>query len=590
MTYETWLNMRWKARYDLEYLCKEILNFPDVCRQVHAPVLDIVQKFALPPGALRRPLDGIEPGQTGYTTKNYYKPYIPMYDLPGKRRILILDSRGMLKTTINATAHTIQWLLNYPAMAIWVCQSTLSKAESIVSGIKEQFQYNKLLRELFPEMCPAGKVENWGNRAEFELPCRRAALELCPVKTRREPSVLAGTLDAGSAGLHFDLIKFSDIVEDKNTLSAGQILNTIRQFNLSKNLLVSPRSWMDVEGTRYNNDDLYGTLVDKWLQDDTGDFRAQWNIMVRGIYKQDVEAPIFSPDEIGTPYLLDDKGMPLSWWPERFSTVELEREKKEDPWGFACQKLNNPSDTSSKKLFPLDQMVLKTRNEFKRTPMVFHTTTIDLAETDGRKSDYTVMTTCAWSREGKCYVHDIVFGRFTPDQIIEKIFYIHGRYHPMSIAIEETGYTRGLMQGINRYGTARNIYPNFRMLKRDTSASKRERIQYTLQPWYNNQELIFVDDLMCMPQLRLQLDKFPHTIHDDILDTLADQFAGREYFGRLSQRAISNPMNPEEQQIGTYFDSPNAPDVAGALFGSWACRIEGTTEGEISQYDGTGGL
>ena len=94
-----------------------------------------------------------------------------------------------------------------------------------------------------------------------------------------------------------------------------------------RNLLDRPDYWIDVEGTRYNYADLYGKIIDGNLEKiKKGQTPRPWSIFARGCYKKDVSSldeglrtsPRYTPEELDCPDLLDDRGQPISNWPEKF--------------------------------------------------------------------------------------------------------------------------------------------------------------------------------------------------------------------------------------------------------------------------------
>ncbi len=289
--------MRWKCRTDLGFLCREVLNYPDVSDIIHAPVLNILQKFPTPNRDQFYDNDRIT--STGWQ----YTPLQRMTSLPGARRVLILDPRGWLKTTINAQAHSIQWVLNYPDMAIMIIQSNLDKAEMILGEIKKHFQYNDKFRMLFPEHCPIKTIDDYGTKGKFTSCARDRQI------TRREETFLTSSIDAGTAGIHVDVMKFSDIVEPSNTGTIDQMESVTRSFYMGENLLVGPNYWIDVEGTRYDYSECYGRIIDS--QKELPQHLRSWKIHVRGCYqkdKPDGEAELFTPEELELPFKKDDEG------------------------------------------------------------------------------------------------------------------------------------------------------------------------------------------------------------------------------------------------------------------------------------------
>jgi hypothetical protein len=359
--YEAWRINRWRARTDLGFLCRNVLNYVDVDDVYHAPVLNILQKFRKPS---REEFNrNAETPEGGYdfmdkAGKWHYKPLVPMQKLPGKRRRLIIDSRGCLKTTINAQAHTIQWILNYPDCAINIIQSTGDKADAIIGEIKQHFIGNPSFRVMFPELCPTKQLGDFGTKAAFTTPGRN------PAVTRKEPTVMAGSIDKGSAGYHYDVMKFSDIVEMNNSRTEDQLLGVVNSYFMMENLLVSPGYWIDVEGTRYAFGDLYGKLIKQWEKDKAKGIDPSWDLIVRGIFVKDTggKPPQYTPEECKLPDLLDKNGKPISVWPvsadgtPRFNIDELLREEEMSPLIFSSQKRNHPrSSADGSAPFPVDE-------------------------------------------------------------------------------------------------------------------------------------------------------------------------------------------------------------------------------------------
>lgn len=555
--------MRWKGRTDLRWLCKNVLGFQDA----HSPHLDplykFVQHFPKPPDNLLNQLDIVEPGKP-----LRYTPYIPLYDIDGGpavnggqgcRRRLLIDSRGTMKTHIAVLAHFVQVFLNYPDIACAVFRADLSGAQDLLYGVKSQFQFNERLRSLYPDYCPQKRIGDWGNRDEFVLPNRVN-------KMRIEPSLRCLSIDQGVAGQHFDWMKFDDIVDESNTKTEGQIVKVCNDFANRENLLVKPAGWMDVSGTRYSYSDIYGKIVETWEKDE--DYRQHWRVFLRGCYVQDCEPHTFEPrkyaadgktiiseGELERPYKLDAEGKKISWWPERFPTKLLETQQKENPQQFANQRLNNPQEDAEIAPFPMQYFQTKSRMEFVRIPIAYHSVTVDTASTANATSDYSCVTVCGWDGAGRCYVHDIRHGRMTAEVLINHIFDVTVKYRARSVKIESDAYVRGLMPSILRRSDLTGVYLPIESIQRETNVSKHNRILMTLQPWYKRKEIIFLDDLECLDHLKKELQRMsPHgaKFTDDILDTLADQFQNREWFGREQDRAESALQDETKRLMEDY--------------------------------------
>jgi predicted phage terminase large subunit-like protein len=440
-------------------------------------------------------------------------------------------------TTLNCATHSIQWLLNYPDLAMLMVQSTTEKAELNLQEIKSHFIHNPTFREIYPDYCPQNVRRDFGNRTEFTLPNRVN-------KTRKEPTMLSASIDKKTAGIHVEVIKCSDIVEEGNTRTAGQMDTTAYAFEMFQKLLVDPDDFIDVEGTRYDFDDLYGRIIKNEKKAIASGYTPKWGFHCQGIYKKATEGePTFQPDELDMPYLrVKDKF--VSYWPERFSIDDLERERYNSPEAeevFATQMLNNPLDVKGAQVFDIKEAAWIEPEDFAKAQIVHRTVTVDTAETQSARSDYTAITTCAWDRGGRCYVEDIRHGRMLQDEVVDAIFTVWLKYNPVSIKIEETAYVRGLKPTIQRMAEKLNHFPVFEWISRDSNASKIDRIK-AIQPWYKSGDLRFLTNLKHRAELTEELARFPKSRYDDILDTIADQFQNKVTFGgRLSAR-----KTPEE--------------------------------------------
>lgn len=537
-------NARWKARTDLGWLCRNVLGYPDVSDEIHGPIIKLLQRFPLPPRHIRETIDELS------SAGNWiYKPYIPMYELEnlGRRR-LILDPRSWLKTTVNAQAHTVQWIINYPDVTTQIIQSNTEKAELILGEVKSHFQKNPVFRELFPEHCPKRRVDDWGTKGQFTTEARK--------QQRRESTVMTGAIDKGSAGLHFDVMKFSDIVEPSNVKTDEQILSVKKTYYMMENLLVRPDSWIDVEGTRYSFQDLYADLLEK----------SRWLIHVRSCYRRidpttKKTQDKFIPEALKWPFEVDEQGRYVSWWPERFSYEMLEEKRADDSYIFSTQQLNDPTGDEKEQAFPVNDSYPKkiTRENFNQNVRVaYREIIIDTAETISVRANFTVLTVIAVDSSGRTYVEDIRRGKFMPDQWIKILLEMLKKYNPIRVKIEETSYVRGLRPYLERIQSLEGIYIPFEFVPTDNQRSKPDKIRDTIQPYYKTGDLRFLEDLTEWPALTKELQQFPLGITDDIIDTIADHFRTREWFGR--ERARPNKFQQKQDDLDRW--------VYGSLFGA----------------------
>lgn len=524
----------------MHYLCTEILNYPDVFKELHGPITKMLQQFP-------RPNDQQLFENDRWTGSGFkYTPINPIQSLSGGRRRLILDPRGHLKTTVNAQAHTIQWILNYPDVSIAIWQSNSEKAELILKEIKHHFQFNEKFRALFPELVPQKRPQDFGTKSEFTTPGRS------PLVSRRESTVMTLSIEKGTAGLHFDVMKFSDIVEPENVKTAERIQAVKSAFYMAENLLVSPSYWIDVEGTIYTFDDLYYDLIDQWKKEDIDAKVPEYLIHVRGCYKKAFPAgqdETFTPNTINLPHLKNERGYEIPIFPydhaglERFNYEKLERMRAKDPYTFSCQQLNNPQGGADGKIiFPVNEnFPLRIRSDkFRQNVRIAsRTLSVDTAETANARSNYSALVVGAWDGYGRCWIEHITREKFLPLDLIQAIVAAVLKYKPSEVKIEETAFVRGLEVGLRREMDLKSIFIPLEFVKRDNQITKNERIQSTLQPYYTQGLIRFVDPVdgdksgwAAFHALLEELRTFPKGRTDDILDATADLFQGKEWFGR----------------------------------------------------------
>lgn len=544
---------RWKCRTDLKFLCNSILGMPDVEEEVHRPVLDHLQQFPAPVDMA----ESVNHDKLLYGAWEY-TPLRTVLDLDGKRRMLLLDSRGFLKSSINCVAHTVQWIINYPDIAIMIMQSNSDKANLVVSEIKQTFTSNDKFRALFPEFCPTKRVWEWGRADSFTVENKRFSKPRGGIPQHKEPTVMATSIERGLSGIHVDVIKCSDIVDPGNIYGEG--LQTVkRNFFLSRNLLVAPQYWIDVEGTRYHFDDLYGKILE--MEAEKPEELREWKLFVRGATKRDwgnKPENFTSTEFLMKSEILDKDGYAESRWPRRFPNKYLQMMKLDDPLGYATQQQQDPRPGGIA-VFPVNHQFPKwiSPKDFVQNVRISHyDISIDTAETTGKRSDYTSIAVGAWSSSGKCYIVEIAHGRFGPAETVDKIVALVKKYsHRLGkVKIEQTGFVRGMMPALRRVMDLSGLYIPIEEIKRDNQEAKVERIANTLQPWYVKGDLIFVDGLPNgMPKeeftaywertrnhLLKELREFPAAKNDDILDSLSDLFQGKTWFGREHARGYAS--------------------------------------------------
>ena len=515
--------IRQRARTDLMFLMQDLLGYKDVNPDVHGPIIDKLQHF-------RGGTDALGPnGQI------QYRPHMDLWYLEGKRSRLILDPRGHLKTTIISISHDIQWIINYPDVRILITTATGDLSEKVLRELKGHFQHNEKFRYYFPDFCPTAKrAGDFGNMESFTVPNRKRVL--------KEPTVSTSSIGKSVTGSHFEILDCCDMVDEINSQTPGGIRSVIDHFAhmdplLERSKIPPHTGWVNMEGTRYDFGDLYGTIID--AQEQTPE-TEKWEISIR-----DAEV---------------DATTETTLWPDRYPWRVLKAmEARMGPQIYSAQMRNRPIPSSGG-LATLEDLIgiwLSSSQVWQmiRDKSLSLHCTVDLAAMDEKKAggDFIVLTVAGFNREGKMIVVDIRRGHFTETEVIDQFYYL-ARLYPdlLDFKIEKEAYWRTLAPFLKREQFKRGFLPPIIDIKRDNHKSKQERIR-GLQPWFKAKLIQFSADLPCRTDLFQEITRFPsQSVHDDILDTLADQLQNRD--GGVTYDVVPAPWSPP---IG---HGPNLPE------------------------------
>jgi intein/homing endonuclease len=458
-------------------------------------------------------------------------------------------------TTVNTIAHTIQFIINYPNIACMISVANTERAKIMLGGILEHFCTNETFRQVFPEHCPpASKVSTFGRQDGFTTMARDFSHEAR--KVRNEPTVHLGTIEKAVASLHFDVIKFSDVVDEENSGSREQCMKIIEAFSQKQPCVVNEKSWVFLEGTRYHNDDLYGFTIESDHNNELLKLPRQYKIFMRGCFKR--KDSTYTLEDLDKPFELDAEGKMIPVFPSHMSYDYLIGLKHDLVMGkaFNAQYLNDPTSVEDAPLpvGKLDKKTLPATIEPKifenNIKISYRDMAVDFAETTKATSDFTSMVILGWSFANKPYVEKIEVGKWGDEEKVVKLLEMYRKYRPQNIYLEDMPYTVGLFQSITAIFQKAREYPNWVWVKRrGSNVKKADRIGGALSMWWKTGELKFVEPSNPDEQskefqaLKREARAFPKGAHDDILDCLADLMTNKTpFFERLGPR----PMNSRE--------------------------------------------
>jgi len=501
---ETIREMRDVSSRDLYVFAKGVLGFDWLQPHIHMPVCRLLELYKGFNDSLAYPWEVylevlkckhfMSMDENGkYQRRVLTDSEIEDIKTRGTIRLIVLFPRGWLKTTLCSIAYPIWRSIRDPNVRVLLAQNTFRNAISKNSVIMKQFEDNKLLRLIWPDLLPTERSK-W------------SAESLC--LNRSKPSTESTFEGAGIrtqvTGRHYPIIIEDDTVApDLSDLKGGNLLPTkddveqaIGWHKLVTPLLVDPAS------------DQIIVVETRWFDLDLISF------LMRGNKQFLCYARAVREDESGFP---SESGKIT--YPERFNEKVLESINRElGVYLFSCLYLNLPLRSSD--------MVFKPQwiQYFDTLPprnMVYWTT-VDLGgdpnESRGEVDWNVVLTAGKCLDNNRCFVVEYWRKKANPGEVIDEIFRQVQTWHPLEVGLEGVQYQKSLKYFIDQRMLNLNVFFVVRVLTHARN-SKATRI-LGLQPLFMN-EMIFIQKWM--GSLVTELLAFPLGKNDDIIDALASQ-------------------------------------------------------------------
>ena len=440
-------------------------------------------------------------------------------DVSQYRKKLLNLPRGHLKSSVVTVGFSIQQLVKDPTIRILIVSGNYQLAVNFVSQIQKIFMRNERLRSLYGEFDK--NADKW----------KQDAIMLQPPETKfetKEPNLMAMGVDGKLTSTHFDIIILDDVVTRENITTREQINKVITFYRDIQDIWDTHKDAAQIViiGTRWSDGDLYG-----WLTDDENPEKDQVAVMV----KQAISNPKIIRD--GVRYKLEGDEV---LFPKKFSKESLQRLL--DSKGvreFTAQYLNTIVD---------DDTAIFRRNWFRRYEFddikgkqLNRYIMVDPAISESARADYTAIVTVGIDQYNKIWVLDIVRDRFSPIELIDKLFKLDDEYKPRSIGIEMAAYQRALQFYVAEESRKRHKYLPIKELKPgNVRDAKIQRIM-GLEPYYARGDVFHPNHALNVNILEDELVRFPYGKNDDIIDALS-------YFPQL----VTPPKVREERKSHTY--------------------------------------
>lgn len=217
---------------------------------------------------------------------------------------------------------------------------------------------------------------------------------------------------------------------------------------------------------------------------------------------------------------LDEETESVSAWPAKISVKKLLEEKRnyQDMGALAvwykermCVAMSPDEQRFKKDMFRYydPQKLPKKLNIY---------TTVDLAISQSKRSDFTAVCTVGVSSENHWFVLDIDYGRYTPTETMNAIFRAASKWRPLMVGWEKVAYQAVIGHLIEKEMPERNIF--FRSQGLSAERRKELRIEM-LAPRFATGTVWFPKGAAFLGELETELLKFPTGLHDDLIDALA---------------------------------------------------------------------
>lgn len=399
------------------------------------------------------------------------------------------------KSTLITYGLTIQDILNDPEITIAFFSLTRPMAKSFLRQVKYEFEENKYLQELYPEIL-------W-DKPEFQAP-KWSEDDGIIVKRKTNPKEATleawGLVDAMPTSRHFKIRVYDDIIDERNVGSPDMIAKAIKAWSLSLNLgSAAPMArYKEVNVQRYT-----GT-------------RYHFNDPYREIMKRGTAKPrIYPGTKDGTP-----EGEPVLWSPE------LIAEKRRDmgSYVFSCQVLCNPVADEAQG-FRRDWIRYYSKIDWTQMNVYL---LCDPAGEKKKTNDYTVMLVIGLGIDKNYYLVDGLRDRLNLTERTKALFELHRKYHPLATGYEKYGKDSDI-EHINEKMDDENY--RFTVIPLGGATPKNDRIRKLIPlheegRFWMPQRILFrtydgkQGDLVAQ-LLDDEYDPFPVGVHDDILDCMA---------------------------------------------------------------------
>lgn len=404
---------------------------------------------------------------------------------------LQLVFRGAGKSTTCTVTKSIHLLLKNPNLRILIASKTSQNAEGFLTEIKNHFESNVMLQEVFGQYYDQRKCK-WDNREIIVAP---------RTSTNKESSITCVGVEGTVVSKHYDVIISDDLVDEEN--SRTQYMRDKTRTWYYQTLLptleppepsVPHRGEHHRLGTRYHYADQYGHLIANELKD-------HHNIIPA----------------------LDAQGR--SPWPEKYPASWFAKRKKES--GILIFNAQYQCDTEAMKgeIFPYDYCQQLSAADWPSSKDLRIYMGVDLAISQKDSADkFAIVVVGVAPDHTGYYVLDYFEDQLRFKEQTLKIVQYYRKWDPIRCGIETNQYQEA------QYQNLRDEYPDIRLKAMNQETDKITRAM-KLSATFEDRKMFFRGG----GQQNLLIEHlvlFPNHRYKDLFDALDVAIAVSRIKGR----------------------------------------------------------
>ena len=363
------------------------------------------------------------------------------------KRLLVLVPRDHYKSTVFSVTYPVWRGITNPKDSGLIVSNIKDNAATFLNMIKNRVQL-PLMQKLYP-VRPSHK--QWGSREASLLGAQDG-----------EATWTAAGWKTRVTSQHFDYLIFDDLCAEETYQNPELMASLLGKFEQKEGLLKPPV-----------HDKVIIVVMNHWCGFDLAchilENRPEYHVY----YRQAIEG-----------------GKPL--FPEMYTMKWLLARAKADPYNFATQYMNDPSDPSvaENKRENLteykrgDNSVIIDGEETKLTAMNIYITGDPrhaIAKNSGEKlTSRNALLVAGVNKKGQYIALEEYASHSTPEDYLKAMLRLWKKWYPLGaikLGIEAFGYQNALAPLARLVWKDEEIIPNIEGLNRDTSATKETRIR-----------------------------------------------------------------------------------------------------------------